>query len=328
MKSVTIQIVVHNGQKYIRSCLDAVRKQDYDSFSCVVLDNASEDNTREIIKNEYPEMALIESQKNLGMWPGQEFLLQHTDAPFILSLCVDVVIAPNFISVMMPVFEDESVGALQSKMYQQGAKDQIDSCGFSITRGRRVINIGHGEKDGASFSVQKEIFGVEGAAPFFRRSALNACRIDEAIWDPKFFWYGDDLDLAWRMNLFGFRQVFVPSAIAWHDRSTTKGIASGILDAIRRIKIRREIPLKKRQLDMANTRWTIIKNDSIINVLRDALYILIREIKTLGYMTLFEPKVLAGWVRFFKGLPYMIRQRKLIKKHIRRTPNEMHKWFS
>ena len=79
---------------------------------------------------------------------------------------------------------------------------------------------------------------------------------------------------------------------------------------------------------MANTRWTIIKNDSIINVLRDALYILIREIKTLGYMILFEPKVLAGWVRFLKGLPYMIRQRKLIKKHIHRAPNEMRKWFS
>ncbi len=166
----------------------------------------------------------------------------------------------------------------------------------------------------------------------FRRSALEASRIDGWLVDPLYrvgsIGYGDDLDVAWRMRLFGFRQVYVSTAIGWHDRSTTKGMAvTPIIGQIKRLAERRAIPLAKRRLDWANVRCTIIKNDAIINILKDLPYIVVREIAVLGYMVLFEPAVLWELGRFLRLVPVMIRRRREIIRRTRTPAALLHRFF-
>ncbi|MEK7154024.1 MAG: glycosyltransferase, partial [Patescibacteria group bacterium] len=253
---VSVNLVVHNGEKYIRRCLDSVLAQSYprELIEVNVLDNNSSDFTKEIIKKEFPEFNLVESEKNLGMWPGQEELLKHSRVKYIIVLSVDVTLDAHFIEEAIRVFEkDEKIGAVQPKVYkwklpnsptsniQPLTLDVIDTCGFKIFRSRKIINIGHGDKNNLYrlrlYRLAKtidetidEIFAAEGAAPVFRRQALEDCRLKsqgDKVIDPDFFWYGDDLDLAWRMRLFGWKQVFAPKVIAWHDRQTTKALAGG-----------------------------------------------------------------------------------------------------
>jgi GT2 family glycosyltransferase len=315
---VSVQVVVRNGEHFLRACLHAVRAQTYHNLEVVVLDNDSTDATAHIVQSEYPEFRLIRSEKNLGMWPGHESLLPQTRGPYVLGLSVDVVLDAQFIERCVAACErDASIAAVQGKTYQLPDTNRIDTCGFSLTRGRTVVNIGHGELDGPAYTRTRIILGVEGAAPFFRRSALEDCAIEGHIWDPDYFWYGDDFDLAWRMTLLGHRQIFLPDAHAWHDRSTTKGTAhTPIIGQLRRLHARRAIPLFKRRLDWSNTRFTIIKNDSIIDILRDAPWILARELMILGYTILFEPGVLREYGRFFRLLPRMLRRRRLIMRRI------------
>jgi len=130
------------------------------------------------------------------------------------------------------------------------------------------------------------------------------------------------------MNIFGWKQLFVPTAIAWHDRSTTKGTAqTPILGQLGRLASRRSIPIKKRRLDWSNVRFTIIKNDYIINTLKDVPWIIAREITTLGYWILFEPAMFIEIGRFFKLLPKMLHRRKLVMSLARVTPTKVHRWF-
>ncbi|MCC6934304.1 MAG: glycosyltransferase [Candidatus Yanofskybacteria bacterium] len=342
---VTIQIVVRNGERYLRHCLAAVRAQTYPHVDVVVLDNVSTDTTCDIVR-EFG-YRLIEHSTNLGMWPGQEWLLPQTSGEYILALSVDVILHPQFIEEAVRACEaDHGIAAVQGKFFQYSIADLeagrtslsqaiIDTCGFALTRARRVVNIGHGTPDDAAHQEAQDIFGVEGAAPFFRRTALEQCRIPAEqpnapgmLIDPDYFWYGDDLDLAWRMTLFGHRQRFIPSAIAWHDRSTTKGsAATPVIGQLRRLSVRRAIPVRKRQLDWANVRFTIIKNDYIINILRDAIPIMLRELSVQGYMLFFEPRVLAAWVRLICLLPRMIRRRRSVLKRAVVSPGVMHRWY-
>ncbi|MBI3335833.1 MAG: hypothetical protein HY001_05075, partial [Candidatus Portnoybacteria bacterium] len=202
---------------------------------------------------------------------------------------------------------------------------------------RRVINIGHGEEDHGQHDNLEEVFAVEGAVPVFRKEALESCRIliqnskfkiqNSEIADSDFFWYGDDLDIAWRMRLFGWKQVFTPNVIAWHDRQTTKSVKKTWLDYIRRVPTRRQIPIKKRRLDWRNLRWTLVKNDYIINILKDLPWIVAREVSVLGYAALFEPGVLKEIPVFLKYLPEMIRKRKEVMKRAVATPGEIRKWM-
>jgi GT2 family glycosyltransferase len=315
---VSVQVVVRNGERFIRACLDAVHAQTYRNCEIVVLDNASTDDTAHIIAAEYPDARLIRSDRNRGMWPGHEFLMAHTRGSYVLAVSVDVIIDPAFIACAVAACEqDPAIGAVQGKVLQLPDRNRVDTCGFSLTRGRKVLNIGHGQFDGPAFSRSRIVLGVEGAVPFFRRSALEDCNIEGHIWDPDYFWYGDDLDLAWRMTLLGHRQIYLPDAVAWHDRSTTKGFARvPIVGQLGRIRARRAIPLFKRRLDWSNTRFTIIKNDSIINILRDLPWILPRELLVLGYTALFEPGVFKEFGRFFRLLPRMLRRRTALMRRI------------
>ena len=200
----------------------------------------------------------------------------------------------------------------------------IDTCGFEIYRSRRIINIGHGEKDNGQFNQEKEIFAVEGAVPVFRKDAFEGCRVLGEIADHDIFWYAEDLDVAWRMRVFGWKQVFAPDVIAWHDRQTTKNLSKTFADFL---KIRRQLPLQKRRLEWRNVRWTIIKNDYTINILKDLPYILKRELMMLGYIIIFEPKVLAEIPSFIKFLPKILRKRRQIMKRRVASLKAMRKWF-
>jgi hypothetical protein len=122
--------------------------------------------------------------------------------------------------------------------------------------------------------------------------------------------------------------VFVPDVIAWHDRSTTKGEAHSAMDHLKRVSIRRAIPLKKRRLDWSNVRFTIIKNDYIMNLLRDAPWILLREASTLAYALAFEPRVLTESWRFLRLLPRMLRRRRHIMQRAVASPSTMYHWLT
>ena len=355
---VTINLVVLNGEKYIRHCLDGILAQTYpkELIEMNILDNNSTDGTKDVISNwqlvigedRFSKFFLLESKKNLGVWPGQEKLLKHSTGKYVLGLCVDVIIDKDFIKNAVEIMEkDDRIDALQAKIYKYELHQLpitnyqlpkiIDTCGFKIEKSRRITNIGHGEEDHGQYDNLGEIFGVEGACPFFRREALESCRIElpitnyqlpiSEIFDHDYFWYGDDFDLAWRMNLFGWKQVFAPSVIAWHDRQTTKSLKKNWLDYILRVPVRHQIPIKKRRLDWRNNRWTIIKNDYTINILRDLPHIAFREMQVLGYSVLFEPKVLLEIPNFFRLMPKMLKKRKEIMKKAVVKPEEMRKWF-
>ncbi|OGN04184.1 MAG: hypothetical protein A3B99_00260 [Candidatus Yanofskybacteria bacterium RIFCSPHIGHO2_02_FULL_44_12b] len=361
MLKVTINLVVLNGEKYIRHFLDAVLAQTYphELIEFNILDNGSLDNTIGIIENfkfkilnsKFPKFDLVKSKSNLGMWPGQEELLKRSSCKYVLAVAVDVILDKDFIKNAVEVMErDEKIGALQAKIYRYELTDLqpttynlqptiIDTFGFKIFKSRRLVNMGHGEKDIGQYDPPSggsvEIFGVEGAAPFFRKSALESCRIPlptthyqlptNEIFDHDYFWYGDDFDLAWRMNLFGWKQIFAPAVIAWHDRQTTKTLRKNWMDFIR---IRREVPMRKRGLDWRNTRFTILKNDYIINILKDLPYILKREIMLFGYILIFEPRVLSEVPNFLRFFPKMLRKRREIMSRAKVGPNEIGKWFS
>lgn len=337
---VSVNLVIFNGEKYIRHCLDSVVKQTYINIEVNILDNNSTDKTRQIIQ-EYlikkPKYKFHVSNSNLGMWPGQEKLFEHSNGKYIVVLSVDVILSPNFIEQAIRVFEDDNnIGAIQGKIYQWQLIQKvpklskiIDTIGFKISRSRRLVNIAQGDKDMEEFNHEKEILAAEGAVPIFRRRALEDCRLetqDGKITDPDFFWYGDDLDLTWRMRIFGWKQLYSPRVIAYHDRSTTKDIKKHWYDYFSRIKNRKQIPIKKRRLDWTNYRLALIKNDQ--NIFRDLPYILVREIMVLGYTLLFEPGVFLGFPRFFRLLPKTLKRRKEIMTKAKVSAKEMHEWFT
>lgn len=352
---VTINLVVLNGERYIRYCLDSILSQTYphELIEINILDNGSTDKTKSLIRDfelrissfGFAKFTLHESKVNFGMWPGQEELLKHSNGAYVLAMAVDVILDKNFIKNAVEIMDaNYKIGALEAKIYKYdltpggySLTTTIDTCGFKIDKARRVTNIGHGDEDidvasktrDGKFDLnkQQEIFGVEGACPFFRRDAIEDIRIDGEFCDHDYFWYGDDLDIAWRLNLFGWKQIFAPSVVAWHDRQTTKGLKKNWYDYVLRVPVRHQIPIKKRRLDWRNTRFTIVKNDYIINILKDFPKIFMREVMVLGYTALFEPQVFKEYPKFLRMLPRMLRKRRMVMRKAKVSASSINRWF-
>ena len=337
---VSINIVVWNvtkwGLKYLRPCFESIKKQTYSNFEIVIVDNSSSDDTVEKIQLILKEMSLnakiIRHSSNPGLWMGQEIAFDYSRGYYVLALSLDTVMDSKFIENAVNIFEsDQTIGAIQGKIYLYESIDQnekkIDTLGFQISRSRRITNRAHGLIDNGQYETRKQIVAVEGAVPFFRRSSLNSIRINGHFADPLFFWYSDDLDMGWRMTLFGINQIYEPSVIAYHDRQTTKNQAQNLSQHLSRISIRKKIPLKKRRLDWSNNRFTIIKNEYIVNIIRDFPWFFVRELAVFFYTLFIEPGVFLEYPRFFKLIPQMIRQRKIIMKKAKSKPNYIHSFY-
>mgnify|MGYP001558648802 FL=1 len=339
---VSVNIVIYNGEKYIRQCLDSVLRQNYprDQIEVNIFDNNSTDATLEIIesnlanwKSIITNFRHIKYSSNIGMWPGQEELLKNSRGEYILALSVDVVLDRDFISKALTVFNrDTTIGAVQGKVYKYvisslkktEGHNIIDTCGFEIFRSRRLSNIGHGEKDSGQYNSEGEIFGVEGAVPIFRKRALEDCRVVGEIADHKYFWYGDDFDIAWRMRLFGWKQVYTPEAVAYHDRLTTKTISKNYGDFM---AIRQTVPMFKRRLDWRNTTLTIIKNDFAVNLMKDLHLIIWRQFRLWIYFLFYEPVMFIELFNIVKMLPNMLKKRRVILARSKISPQKIHRWF-
>lgn len=327
---VTINLVVRNGEKYIRHCLKAIEAQSYSSLEVIIFDNNSNDQTALVAKKEFPQFQLIESSENHYVGGGFNRCIEKSRGKYILALCVDVILEKDFIKNAVRKMEsDETIGALQSKTLiydfkNQKLTDTIDTAGFEIFRSRRIVNRGHGEKDTGQFAKPEEIFSYEGACGFFRKSALEEVKISGQIFDEDFIWYADDIDLGWRLALFGWKNFYDPSVIAWHDRSTTQRLSQGYWDFI---QSRKSLSKEKKRWDYVNQRFTIVKNDIVGQFLHDFPFFIFREAKLWIYFLLFERSTLLGLFDFIKLLSKMSAKRKIIMSKKKAAEKEIKKWF-
>jgi len=326
---VSINLAVYNEESRIRRALKAVLAQTYKNIEVLVFDNASEDKTKDIVRKEFPNVKLYEADKNYVFGPGHNRAVKMTKGKYIVAVSADVVIAKNFVEEMVKVMEaDKKIGALQAKIKfitKEGEKKNIiDTTGFQIYKSRRLVNRGHGEEDKGQYEKAEEIFSYEGAVPVWRREAFSDCKIFGEVHDEDMWWMSDDIDLGWRMNLFGWKNFYAPNVLAWHERQTTQKLASSKYDFI---KLRKNIRKDKKMLDTKNHFFVLIKNDFGLSLLRNIFPFLKRELMLFGYFLLFERSTLLAYPKFIVKIPKMLKKRKYIMSHKKRSREDMEKWF-
>ncbi|MGA8875313.1 MAG: glycosyltransferase [Candidatus Korobacteraceae bacterium] len=98
---VSVTIVTWNSEKYLRECFAALAAQDFRDFEVIIVDNASEDGTRAILKDADPAWHVIYNDKNVGFAAGQNQAIGASHGNFVLCLNPDVMLSPNFITQLM-----------------------------------------------------------------------------------------------------------------------------------------------------------------------------------------------------------------------------------
>ena len=321
---VSITIVTWNSAHDLRECLSSVEQQDYRELEVIVLDNASTDDTRDILREYESRFRVIDNPTNTGFAAGQNEAMRVARGEWVLCLNPDVLLRPDFVSQLVAAGETHpGAGAVCGKLLRwdpakvDSRTNIIDSTGVYFTRNMRHLDRAAEETDTGQYDRVQYIFAATGAAVMFRRDFIDAVSVGDEFFDEEFFSFREDADLAWRAQLMGHKYLYTPSAVAWHVRRVTPERRKDLPHIINWHSVKNRWLMRKKN----SSRWLFW---------RLAVPVLWRDLQAFGYALLRDRSMLSAI--FYQFRPEVRRrlhhERDIIQSRRKVSDRELLWWFS
>ncbi|MBN1564850.1 MAG: glycosyltransferase family 2 protein [Anaerolineae bacterium] len=209
-----------NGARYLPTCLNALQKQTYPHVEIIVADNASVDDSLDLLRNHYPAVRIVALPENRGFTGACNAGMEAAQGEIIALLNNDTEVDPGWIAGVVGAFERHpEAGIVASKMLLFEQRDQFHTAGDLYRVNGRLANRGVWEKDEGQYDTDEYVFSACGGSAAYRRAMLD----EIGLLDDDFFFSAEDMDLAWRAQLAGYRCVYTPDAVVYHHLAATGG---------------------------------------------------------------------------------------------------------
>ncbi|MEK6645093.1 MAG: glycosyltransferase family 2 protein [Candidatus Firestonebacteria bacterium] len=222
---ISVVVVNANGREIIEECLNSLLNQSLnENVEIIVVDNGSTDLSSEYISEKFPEIKLIKFTEKIGFAKANNEALKVAQGEFIALLNNDAVADKYWLENLHKTIQKyPGVASCTSKILFYNRKNIIDTAGdnFSI--------FGYGKKRGHNknkdnYNKLEEVLSASGCASIYRKQILE----EVGFFDEDFFGYYEDIDLSLRLQLRGYKCLYVPDAIVYHRLGTTFKIGSDL----------------------------------------------------------------------------------------------------
>jgi GT2 family glycosyltransferase len=321
---VSVIILTFNGKEYIKGCLSSLFEQSYLNMEVIVVDNASEDVTPELIEHQFLSVTLIRNSSNLGYAEGNNVGIRLAHGDYIVLLNQDTKADKQWIGELVKVAERaKEIGMCASKLLYMDEPARLNSSGMLLYRDLSIVNRGIGDIDNAQYDQLEEVFAAHGAGAFYRRTMLN----EVGLLDDKYFLLSEEIDLAFRARFAGWKCIYVPTAVVYHARSPHTGLHS---------------PLKL-YYGERNRIWTVVKYLPFPLVISSFFFTLRRYMAMIFFALRSKKKkaqvarehsliklgitLIRAWLDAFRDLPEMIAKRHQIQLTKKVSNQEIKSWL-
>lgn len=212
----------YNGLRFLPTCLGALRAQTYPAelTEIILVDDASTDESTSWVRQHHPEVQIVQLARNSGLAVGCNAGARAARGDLLVMLNNDTEAEPGWLAALVAAAEANSgAGAIASKMLLFDRRDTLHNAGDLMGADGIPRNRGVWERDAGQYDDRPEIFGGCGGGVMYRRAAWEQA----GGFDERLFMYLEDVDLAWRLQLLGWRAVFAPGARLYHHLSATGG---------------------------------------------------------------------------------------------------------
>ena len=218
--TVATVMLNYNGKKYLERFIPFFRSSRYPNDHLYVVDNASTDGSAKWLKTFYPTVDCISLETNKGYAGGYNEALTQIEAKYFAIVNSDVEITPQWLVPIIQLMEsDPSIAAVQPKILAEGRRGYfeyagasggfMDSLGYPFCRGRMLNST---ERDTGQYESVIPIFWASGAAFVVRSDVFKSV----GGFDPDYFAHQEEIDLAWRFLLKGYKIMCCPASIVYH----------------------------------------------------------------------------------------------------------------
>lgn len=209
----------YNGIQYIRDCLDSLKNQSMKDIHIIVVDNASEDSSADIVEKEYPEAELVRLSSNFGFCRAVNEGIKRTKTDYLILLNNDTKADRDFVKELYECIDaHDNTFSVASKMLQMSAPDKIDAAGDLYCALGWAFSLGKDRK-ASRYNKDSVIFSACGGASIFRKSVFEQI----GYFDELHFSYLEDVDVGYRARIMGYENRFCSRAIVYHAGSGTTG---------------------------------------------------------------------------------------------------------
>lgn len=224
---LSIIIVNYNAGDFLRNCIESIYKETKGlSFDIWIVDNNSFDNSIKTIKNNFPDVNIIENTRNVGFAKANNIAMLNTNTDYILMLNPDTLIKQNAIGKTVTFMEENpKIGISGCKVLNEDGTLQLASrrsiptpkiafwrlTGLSLlfpkSKAMAKYNLTY-----LNPNIPNEVDAVSGAFLMIRKNVIN----EIGILDEDFFMYGEELDLCFRAKKAGWSVMYYPHAEIIH----------------------------------------------------------------------------------------------------------------
>lgn len=311
----SIIIVNYNGKHYLEECFNSIYGLDYprDKLELILVDNASIDGSCEYVKKTFPNVRILQLDKNYGFCKPNNEGVKIARGQYVALLNNDTVVDKEWLlELIKGALNDKDVVSCGSKIFFLERKNLINSAGGKIAINGGGFYNGYGDEDcekynkfgytgfgcGAGVLVKKDFFDEIGG---FDEDYFAAC---------------EENDLGWKSWLFGYKVLFVPTAVMYHRLSGTFGSKSGFQ------------PIKV-YLITRNRLYNLFKNLEFTNVIKGLLVSIIfdiyRAIRHLFSRNFAATKsIINAYIDFIQNYRKTIEKRKIIQANRKRSDKELY----
>jgi GT2 family glycosyltransferase len=225
---LSVIILNYNTKEHLRKCLASIRltKSAY-KIETIVADNGSKDGSLEMVKQDFPEVKIVNNNANLGFAKGNNMAIKQASGKYILLLNSDTAVnEKTFDETIKYLQTHPDVGALGAKvLLPNGELDK--ACRRKFPNPANSFLRLFGLKKFSDYNVagdvdqEAEVDAVMGAYIAVPRSVIDQV----GLLDEQYFMYGEDLDWCWRIKHAGYKIVYYPkSAIVHYKYGSSKNI--------------------------------------------------------------------------------------------------------
>ena len=211
----------YNGEKFLKTFLESLNNDSEYIGEVIIIDNGSSDSSLNYLKNNsfnFP-LVLIENEENLGFAPAVNQGIEKAQYEYIFSINNDTEIKRGSIKALADLLSfDNQIFSVQAKMLQYDNKRLIDDVGDEYNLLAWTKKTGENHDTGEYVEV-REIFSSCAGAAMYKKSLL----MEIGMFDANFFAYMEDVDLAIRSRIHGYKNMLCPDAVVYHIGSATSG---------------------------------------------------------------------------------------------------------
>lgn len=216
----SVIVLGYNGREFLEDCLSCVLDQDLssDQYEVLYVDNGSRDGSPDLVRERFPQVAVLQLDRNYGYAEGNNIGVRHTRGEFVVFLNQDTVVHRSWLRELIEgVRSSPDVMAGHANVIQSwypeysGLAQRADvSAAYTVELTR--LGYGHYRRLDSSDRPMDVLF-LHGVCIIIRRRVVDELGY---VFDAAFFAYAEDIDLGLRVRALGYRCVVIPKAVVYH----------------------------------------------------------------------------------------------------------------